>query len=283
MLARVLAIWLAFFPALAFAQSVTLPGFPPGVFQSRAAIDAPTGGGAYTPQGVLFDSTTTASWTERTSQLIGIADSKVGTFSSWVFFPSGGASVSVFSQGFGSGGSQNVLNWSVSNLAASIALTNSANATILSFFSATGSVSQNAWHHILMSWDLSVPVFQMYIDDVADPSSPTTITNATINYSSSGGQWFFNIPIGGTNDMAVADTWFDPTSRMDLSVTANRRKFIDGSGKAVFLGSSGQLPTGSSPISFNTGPFGGWNTNLGTGGNYTQGSGTLAASATNPP
>lgn len=37
---RTLAFALALFPALAFAQSSPLPGFPPGVFQSRAAIDA---------------------------------------------------------------------------------------------------------------------------------------------------------------------------------------------------------------------------------------------------
>lgn len=38
-LAGLLAFALAFFPALAFAQSSPLPGFPPGTFQSRAAID----------------------------------------------------------------------------------------------------------------------------------------------------------------------------------------------------------------------------------------------------
>ena len=240
-------------------------------------------GGGFTPQGVLFDSTSTACWSHTTSQFTGIADSKVGTFSAWILLPSVGDDVNVFSQGFGSGGSQNFLNWSGSNLSVSISLTNAASTNILSYTSATGGVLRNSWHQILMSWDLSVPVFQMYVNDVADPSSPSIITNDTINYSSAGAQWFFDVPEGGVNNVAVADVWFDPTSRMDFSVTANRRKFISGSGAAVFLGSAGQLPTGSSPISFNTGPFGGWNTNLGTGGNYTQGSGALAASATNPP
>lgn len=40
MLARLLALWLALSPVLAFAQSAVLNGFPPGTFQSRAAIDA---------------------------------------------------------------------------------------------------------------------------------------------------------------------------------------------------------------------------------------------------
>lgn len=40
MLARVLAVWLALWPALVFAQSAVLNGFPPGTFVSRAALDA---------------------------------------------------------------------------------------------------------------------------------------------------------------------------------------------------------------------------------------------------
>jgi hypothetical protein len=52
MLARLLALALAIFPALAFAQSSPLPGFPPGVFQNRAAIDA---GGAPPPTTTAFD------------------------------------------------------------------------------------------------------------------------------------------------------------------------------------------------------------------------------------
>jgi hypothetical protein len=42
MLARILALALAIYPALAFAQSSPILGFPPGVFQNRAAIDAGT-------------------------------------------------------------------------------------------------------------------------------------------------------------------------------------------------------------------------------------------------
>jgi hypothetical protein len=44
MLARILALALAIYPALAFAQSSPILGFPPGVFQNRAAIDkSPSG------------------------------------------------------------------------------------------------------------------------------------------------------------------------------------------------------------------------------------------------
>lgn len=42
---RSLVFALALFPALAFAQQPVLPGFPPGVFQNRGAIDAAPSGG----------------------------------------------------------------------------------------------------------------------------------------------------------------------------------------------------------------------------------------------
>jgi hypothetical protein len=57
MLARILALALAIYPALAFAQSSPLPGFPPGVFQNRAAIDA--GGSApLSPVAFTYQGTT---------------------------------------------------------------------------------------------------------------------------------------------------------------------------------------------------------------------------------
>ena len=60
---RALAGALALFPALAFAQSSPLPGFPPGVFQSRAAIDAAPSGRTCT------DDTASTNFLARTSGL----------------------------------------------------------------------------------------------------------------------------------------------------------------------------------------------------------------------
>ena len=45
-IAGLLAFALALFPSLVFAQSAVLNGFPPGTFQSRAAIDAPVASSA---------------------------------------------------------------------------------------------------------------------------------------------------------------------------------------------------------------------------------------------
>jgi hypothetical protein len=50
----------------------------------------------------------------------------------------------------------------------------------------------------------------------------------------------------------LADFWFDAgrTSLFDLSIVANRRKFIDPLGKPVDLGATGSIPTGSPPAFF---------------------------------
>ena len=48
----------------------------------------------------------------------------------------------------------------------------------------------------------------------------------------------------------MADTWIAPDQSIDFSVTANRRKFIDASGKPADLGANGQTPTGTPPPLF---------------------------------
>jgi hypothetical protein len=65
MLARILALALAIYPALAFAQSAVLNAFPPGVFQNRAAIDA--GGGPPPLSPVVFQASGSSTNTSLTT------------------------------------------------------------------------------------------------------------------------------------------------------------------------------------------------------------------------
>jgi hypothetical protein len=70
-------------------------------------------------------------------------------------------------------------------------------------------------------------------------------------------------------------------THLDLSVEANRRKFISAAGKPVSLGANGSTPTGSQPIIYLANPTATWQDNLGAGGNFTE-NGALADAATNP-
>lgn len=71
----------------------------------------------------------------------------------------------------------------------------------------------------------------------------------------------------------LAELWFD-TTWMDLTVTANRRKFRSAAGQPVFLGTQGQIPTGSQPLIYCSLPTKGLSvasfaTNRGSGGGFT--------------
>jgi hypothetical protein len=68
----------------------------------------------------------------------------------------------------------------------------------------------------------------------------------------------------------VADLWWAPGVYLDLTVTANRRKFISADRRPVPLGANGQTPTGSAPLIFLSGDLAAWHTNKGTGGGLTQ-------------
>src|SRR3546814_17811034 len=83
--------------------------------------------------------------------------------------------------------------------------------------------------------------------------------------------------------MDGADLWLDPGTYIDLSVTANRRKFVgSGAATSVDLGADGSTPTGTAPLVFLSGATADWHTNKGAGGGFTE-NGALTDAATDPP
>ena len=100
----------------------------------------------------------------------------------------------------------------------------------------------------------------------------TTFTNDTIDYTR--GNWEVGSDSGGAQkaNADFADLWFD-ASYLDITAAANRRKFIDGSGRPVNLGVDGSVPTGAAPLLYcsllTNSVAGDFATNRGTGGNMT--------------
>lgn len=130
--------------------------------------------------------------------------------------------------------------------------------------------------HALASFDLSSSSKRhIYIDDASALSLNNTFTNDTIDFTQA--DW----GIGGTpgaSDLftgSAGQLWFAPGVYLDLTVTANRRKFIDGVRNPVSLGASGATPTGASPLLFLANAIASWHTNAGTGGGLTK-TGTLS-------
>ena len=101
------------------------------------------------------------------------------------------------------------------------------------------------WHSLLMSWNVTTGFGQFYQDDVA-VTNLVSATNVNLRYGGAAttiAGTEGSPPSGDFNGcMCMAGFW---TSAIDLSVTANRRKFITASNKPADLGTDGSVPFGS--------------------------------------
>lgn len=143
-------------------------------------------------------------------------------------------------------------------------------------------VASNGWVHVIASWDLAVGRGQLYINDADALDAGTKVVNdSDIDYTR--GELAIAALPSGANGIAgdVAEFYLHLGASLDLSVTANRRRFIDGAGRPVDLGFNGSIPTGSPPTLFLTGPTGTWHLNRGKGGGMTL-HGALATASSGP-
>lgn len=147
----------------------------------------------------------------------------------------------------------------------------------------SGYLASAAWIHVLCAWKTAASrVFQIYINDVSDNVQQTgypddgalftlsSLTDVSIAAAVGGGSNFFN--------GAMSEFYFAPNQYLDISVQANRRKFISSGLKPVSLGSDGSTPTGTAPAIYLPNPAATVNVNAGLGGNLTiHGSPTVAS------
>lgn len=238
--------------------------------------------GLYIPHGVALDGTSGGFQFNATSALTGSVDGKQITLSTW--FQATDASLDastmhIFISTDSSTGHFGIRVYRGGDDTIGLLLYNAAGTLIFNMNTSDAVYFAGmSWVNILMSADLLAGTAFLYINDVAKTVIGTN-TNDTISFTRDTNL----LPgVGGSKCTGnYADFWLNP-GFMDFSVTANRRKFIDGSGNAVSLGSTGQTPTGSTPLVFFTGATSAaWN-NVGTGGAFTQ-TGTPTDSGTNPP
>lgn len=102
--------------------------------------------------------------------------------------------------------------------------------------------------HLMVSIDSVGNVVQFAINDVLQTAFSTTWGGSA---AMSPGAGIFGLIQGGGLDSGpccIGDAWISDTAAFfDLSVEANRRKFIDAAGDPVSLGNNGELPTGTPP------------------------------------
>lgn len=239
-----------------------------------------SGLGAATPppdpgsNAVEFDGTN--DYMVRGASLDGISDGKQGTLSVWLNTDVDGGTKYIWLMPNEHG--NNFIQRVSGNTIRVFMVNNSDSSTILDA-SSTGTITAAAgWQHLLLSWDLATTSFHCYIDDTSG-TSVTTNTNDTIDYT---GTDFRVMSNGASNkwDGCVSEFWWTD-EYLDLSVVANRRKFITAALAPVSLGGSGETPTGTAAKVYHNGDATNFQTNQGSGGGMSL-TGALVNCATTP-
>jgi hypothetical protein len=236
-------------------------------------ISFPPAAGGYAAVGVEFESANAdaVSYGDVGGSL---ADSKLFTLSAWINVNAWTASnARIFNINLASGNTRFAVFATTTTGQLRILGRNAAGTVILDVL--LDSVSATAWHHLLISCDMASGI-SVYLDDAdaAADLTTTTFTDAAIDFTADSGMdcWVGAFFEGSDYwDGFMADLWVDLGNAIDITVEANRRKFIDAAGKPVDLGATGQLPTGSQPEFCHSGAVATWHTNKGsvTGGTET--------------
>jgi hypothetical protein len=234
----------------------------------------------YFPLGVRFNGSTTILGAVPS----GLANGRVGTLSFW--FKVRGRTATSRRFFVSQSGNSYVSHENTDKIR--IRWVSAAAATLYEYTSGATFAIDGLWHHVLASWNLNGSASAVYIDDASSGTPATFVTGTDIDYINASGAGF-NYYIGGditelrTVDCDIAEFYFNPTTAIDFSVTANRRKFLGPDGKPVYLGAHGEVPTGTAPIIFQSGAAQYWPTNRGTGGGWTMlDAPTVAQSDTTP-
>jgi len=122
--------------------------------------------------------------------------------------------------------------------------------------------------HILATWDTSLEIYQLYVNDVSSISIGVVGESGDINYLSTTHAIGSESSLVNYFDGCLGDVYLNFAEKLDIDILANRRKFIDNSGNAIYLGSQGELPTGNRPIMFFQNNYDSFEFNYGYGGNF---------------
>ncbi len=231
-----------------------------------------SGGGGYEAKAVHFPSGTVI----KNSNAVAVADSPFFLASIWTKMTLN--TVGVFPYLFYFTNNNNAaaiaqLEIGLSNLAdigATISNTNVG--PTASWIADAGTFQAVQWNNIIISADasggLGANVLQMAYNGavLTTTINPMVTEPFTILWSALQDMYLgddFDSPPDGID---MCDPWIGCGQFLDLTVTSNIEKFRNAAGKPVFLGANGELPTGTSPTIFCSGPASTFATNLGTVG-----------------
>lgn len=224
---------------------------------------AAMGPSRYVPNAVYFDGSN--DWTNRGSTFTDMVDEYTVTGSFW-FNRTGNYTTNSYITRFGN---RFRINFdSTSDVLEFEMLDSSGNAR---YSQGTTSITESGWHHLVFSIDMQNPPNNLFLlDGTPENFSTPAALPSEIDFTTADAG--IGAAANGNSKMQghLADFWLDTGTFIDLSVEANRRKFIDEDGNPVYLGSDGSLPTGEAPDIFLSGDTENWHSNKGTGGGFTE-------------
>jgi hypothetical protein len=228
----------------------------------------------YSANAVRFDGSN--DYLLRGAGLTSASDSKVGILSFWFQFQGGdGTELTILS---GAATTVQIIRNSSNKIR--LVLQNSGFAFGWDASTSTSYTADGTWHHFLASWNVGTSAGWIYVDDAADLSEVTN-TDQDVEWTQS--DWGIGSRTGASDKLnaEIADLYLNTATSLDLSSSANRRKFIDAEDLPVDLEDDGSGPTGSAPIIYLSGATATWHTNKGGGGGFTE-SGALTDAADSP-
>lgn len=219
-----------------------------------------------------FDGTN--DWLNRGANLTGAVDSKKFMISFWCKFTGGdGDFVGML---YSSDGGVFRLKRQADQLTVDCSVGN---------FSTSGTLTvATGWFHCLISCDAGINRAQIYINDVSDSViGGGALTDAAIGFSGLIDWGVGAIPTGSVKaDALFSEFYFQIGESLDMSNSTNRRKFITAGGHPADMGADGSTPTGTQPLIYLHNQVPNFQTNLGSGGNFTQ-NGTLTDGGVDVP
>lgn len=243
-----------------------------------AVTRKPGGGAAFAPNGLNFYNGGAGNNYLISTMLTSVVDSALGSISIWVRIDA-------------ASGTDAWIKGTNSNQKFIVFRNGSDNSLIFSVFSSGGlqyfvqsnanAITDNAWHHILASWDTNhtpaaAKLGTFYLDEVSIKVSVVADDPAfSVNYTGENPTF----PRSDSNArIALSEIWYAPGQYVDFTNATNRNKFSAG-GHPISLGTDGSTPTGVAPAVYLHNVAATAGTNSGTGGNFTA-QGTITDTAT---
>lgn len=243
----------------------------------RAAA-VPKAGGGYVASATDFDGT---DYMSRGANLTGAANGTKGSLSFWLKINAGNGTT----RGLFVNDDNRFAVFLTSSDTIRVRCQNTAGTEICTFTTVNTYSSGGGWLHICASFDTTTgsEKTNLFVNGTSDKTTSTFTADAQTDYARAPGNFYVGALDAGGNPMTacISELWLSETEAIDFTQQSEREKFRSAGGAPVSLGADGSTPTGTQPILYLPNPFGTFQNNAGSGGNFTV-TGTLTACSDHP-